>query len=104
MELVITFKPSESTKSNFTYTTSECRLKLCKKDTDPINTPMVEFCESLMNHFENIKYPLSLRGAVVETDKRFYIKLQQSKRHIDIDKFFAYNKDNTLVVEDVDKP
>ena len=81
MELIITFKPSESTESNFTYTTSECRLKLCQKDANPINTDMVEFCEAAMNHLEKLNYPISLRGQVKKLGGKFNMQLAQSIHH-----------------------
>jgi hypothetical protein len=100
MELVISFKSSDSTQSNFTYTTSECRLKLCEKDANPINTAMIKFCESIVEYLEDVKYPLSLRGSVVERGNSFFIKLQQSKRHIDIDKFMiTCDKENIFIKE-----
>ena len=101
MELVVTFKQSDSAQSNFTYTTSECRLKLCKNDAEPINTPMIKFCELLMEYFNNIKFPLSLRGNVREANAKFFIKLCQSKRHIDIDRFYVRNNNSNLLVEDI---
>jgi len=81
MELIITFKPSESTESNFTYTTSECRLKLCQKDANPINTDMVEFCEVVMNYLDELKYSISLRGQVKKLGSEFKMQLSQSVHH-----------------------
>jgi GMP synthase PP-ATPase subunit len=102
MELVITFKQSESTESNFTYTKSECRLKLCKKHSNPINTELVNFCETIMNYLTNIQYPYSLRSIVQEVNSKFYVKLCKSSNHKDEVKFLIAGTANNLCIEDVD--
>ena len=104
MELVITFKNSESILSNFTYTMSECRLKLCQRDANPIDNALLEFCESVMNFLAEIQYPISLRSAIKKIGDEFYVQLAQSihhgKKHEDTVKFIISGVTSKLRIEE----
>jgi len=63
MKLVVTYRESPMTR--FTYTPTECRLKIGTELSSSFESSLVtEFAQKLSDHLEADKYPFSLRAPV----------------------------------------